>query len=102
MRVNIAYTENEGPVADIQVIARDCWNAYRTISLVVFPLLVEYRKTTTCYPMDLTPESWSALLDEFIWAFKTVALDVALDDTMQARLDLAFMHFGLRFTSLWD
>ena len=94
--------ENER-VVDVQIDPWDTWNADHTLSLIILPLLKEFRRTTQSYPSNLTSmEDWYMILDQMIYTFEFLAngdFD-STDDAMKVQHGLNL--FAQYFRDLWD
>lgn len=66
---------------DVDIIYDDLWNGDRTLAYILIPFLKEYKirkEDFGSYPHCeeiSSPEEWSAILDEIIWAFENIIND---------------------------
>ena len=110
MKVNLGrYPKSEKTerTLKVQIDRWDCWDAQHTLSLIILPLLIEFKEKTNGYPIDLTEKGWNDILDKMIFSFTEVLEDrmwkipteelKEYNTKVQEGLDL----FGKHFRSLW-
>ena len=68
MKVNIKdpFLEEED---EIIIDKWDVWSMDITLSQIIHPMLVKFRKNVDGAPLGISEEKWKQILDEMIWSF---------------------------------
>jgi hypothetical protein len=134
MKVDIGTYNVDTDKQDVSVIIEkhDTWNLDVTLAHIIYPALVELKKTKHGAPFvdyedvpeELRPGSewidkynydgetdpdffnrWEWIMDEMIWAFDIARRGEYIlhtTETENARMMKAFVFFGKYYTNLWD
>lgn len=99
----------------VKIDKYDTWNMFRTLAVIIHPMLKQFKETTHGYPNELTEEQWNSILDKMIWSFDQIATDweekfyvtndqvdyqgyTTFKNQIQEGLDLFAKHYN----DLWD
>lgn len=134
MKVDIGAPNLDTDKQNVSVIIEkhDTWNLDITLANIIYPALVQLKKTKHGAPFvdyedvpeDLRPEPewidkfnydgetdpdffkrWEWVMDEMIWAFDIARKGEYIlytTETENARMMKAFLLFGKYYTNLWD
>jgi len=83
----------------------ETWCLRTAILQFTLPRLKRFKEVDCGYPMQSTPEAWSAELEEMIFAIETLLEDKYWEspdkEAIQARVDAGLKLFHDRFYDLW-
>ena len=103
----------------VKIDKYDTWNMFKTLAIIIHPMLKQLKETTHGYPSDLTEEQWNIILDKMIWSFDQIDNDweekflqtygllsddktrqeyITFKNQVQEGLDL----FAKHYMDLWD
>jgi hypothetical protein len=79
----------------------ETWNLYTTISRFIVPRLKAFKENTICYPPELTPDEWNAILDKMIRAFEIAGDADFMKEEDAEEFREGFTLFSEYFFALW-
>lgn len=79
----------------------ETWNLYTTISRFIVPRLKAFKESNICYPPELTPDEWNAILDKMIRTFEIASNSDFMKEEEADEFREGFTLFSEYFFALW-